>query len=42
MEKISLENRMGKENPETGNDLNNWLQPWDYNLLWVVKNPKSS
>jgi hypothetical protein len=42
MEKRSWEDRMGKENPETGNDLNNWLQLWDDNPLWVVKNPKSS
>jgi hypothetical protein len=39
MEKKSWENRKGKEISEAGIDLNNWLQLWDDNPLWVVKNP---
>jgi hypothetical protein len=38
MEKKSWENRKGKGNSEAGIDLNNWLQLWDDNPLWVVKN----
>jgi hypothetical protein len=41
MEKGSWENRKGQEISEAGNDLNNLLQLWDNNPLWVVKNPKS-
>jgi hypothetical protein len=40
MEKRSWENRKGREISEAGIDLNNWLQLWDDNPLWVVKNPK--
>ena len=29
----------GRKNMEMGNDLNNWLQMWDDNPLWVVRNP---
>jgi hypothetical protein len=29
----------GREILEVGIDLNKWLQPWDDNPLWVVKNP---
>ena len=25
---------------EAGINFNNWLQLWDENLMWVVKNPK--
>jgi hypothetical protein len=39
MEKISWENRKGREISEAGIDLNNWLQLRDDNPLWVVKNP---
>jgi hypothetical protein len=42
MEKISWENRKGKEILETGNDLNHWLKLWDDNPMWVVKNTESS
>jgi hypothetical protein len=42
MEKISWEKRKGKEFSKAGIDLNNWLQLWDDNPLWVVKNLESS
>jgi hypothetical protein len=34
------ENRKWREILEARIDLNNWLQLWDDNPLWVVKNPK--
>jgi hypothetical protein len=40
MEKGSWENRKGREILEVGIYLNNWLQLWDDNPLWVVKNSK--
>jgi hypothetical protein len=40
-EKRIWENRKkGREISKVGNDLNNRLQLWDDNPLWVVKNPK--
>jgi hypothetical protein len=39
MGKRSWENRRGREISEEGIDLNNWIQLWDDNPLWVVKNP---
>jgi hypothetical protein len=42
MEKRSREKRKGKEILELTIDLNNWLQLWDDNPMWVVKNPGSS
>jgi hypothetical protein len=32
-------NRKGREISKVGIDLNNWLQLWDDNPMWVVKNP---